>query len=979
MDAEPFLRLVARAFLSNAKDEMKDYCFVFPNRRSGVFWSEELAELASGPMIMPEITSISDFLCSLTGDTECNRVELLLDLYLEYKNILGDGAESFDRFAYWGEIVLNDFNDVDRYLVNANSLFRNVKEYREIKTDFLTDLQREVIREYFGDGYNFVKGASDKFWEHIGEENTDINDPIQKYIKLWEVLASLYERLNKRLESKGLSYSGRIYRKAADIIKSRPIEAFEYRKYIFVGFNVLSTSEFEIFRGLKSKGIADFYWDCNSPVFKDYPMNKASRFIKNNLKNFPSQLEINEPEITTFPSRLKAIAVPSNIGQVKYGVQIIKKLEQEGEIADKNNMVDTAVVLPDETLFIPLMEAMPDGIDKINVTMGLPVRNSSIATLIALIARMHRQAQKIKGEYCYYHEDVKSVLSHPYIKIISAYETQILLQRILKENLYFVPMSIINECVGDLSLIFQIEESAQKVNTLIAYFQRLIDFIEAELKPALDLAHNTVELGFIDKYINLFSLMEELIAHYESIEMTDATFFFLISKFISSATISFEGEPLEGLQIMGILETRCLDFKNLIVLSMNERVFPKKHFTPSFIPDNLRKAFGLATMEYQECIYAYYFYRMISRAQNVYLLYDARIIGVGSGEPSRYINQLDVLYPQSGIKKGYTSFSILAPQEIQIAVEKTGRIMKILDRYKNLDGDKALYLSASAINQYINCPLQFYFEKIERLYIEDEVSEFIDYSTFGTIIHSIMEHLYKIDGKDGARIGKMYIEGLLHNSKAIENIIRENLNKIYYKKQGDGLSDDLAGEGYILKDIILHYIYEMLNYDKETDFIFIQGEKEEKGSWKLDEGMSFNFKQYIDRVDIDSSGKLRIIDYKTGGDNTKLDKIENLFDGARAPQKRKAILQVFLYCNFYSIYNNKREPIKPLIYTCQDMSKAVINMNKEDVENYQDYNDDFLSCLKTLISGMFSPNIPFTQAKNAEICKYCKFVSFCRK
>ena len=964
-----FLKSIAKSFCNENTNLLKEYCFIFPNRRSCTFFEKELVSCSKEAFVLPKITTISDFLCDTTKTFEPNRIEMMLDLYDVYCSIAGDNAESFDEFSYWGDIIIGDFNDVDLYMVDAEKLFTNIKDFKEIGTDYLTIEQKEVLKQYFGDSYQLSDHSIDSFWKH---SNAFKDGDTTEYFYLWEILGKLYKQFNEKLADKGVAYTGQIYRKAVEKIKKMSADDFEFKQYIFVGFNVLSTSEYLIFDNLNTKNIADFYWDFNSPALND-TNNKANKFISKYIKKFKSKLNIEEAPIETFPN-IEALAIPSNVGQVKYATHIIDKLIAENK-ANKNNMLDTAIVLPDENLFIPLSGSIDsEKISNVNITMGFPVKKSLVASLLSTISRTQRQSRKIKDEYCYYIEDIKSILSHPYIKLITNDEIINLQQYLSNNRLYFIPVSILEKYCKSLVNLFT-PITKLEVEELIDYTKRILDFISIKIVPILNKETGSIELSCINKYIEQFNQLANIIGKYK-IQLNENTFFFLIDKFISGAIISLQGEPLNGLQIMGVLETRCLDFKNLIVLSMNERVFPRKHFSRSFIPYTIRKGFGMATIEHQECMYAYYFYRMISRAENVYLLYDARTTGLGSGDPSRYIQQLCKVYTESKTKIKHISFDISSTKELEIQVPKTAQIMEKLNVYRDRNSNK--YLSASAINTYLACPLKFYFEKVEGLYINDEITEFMNASTIGTVIHDIMLQIYS---KSSLKIiTKDYIKKYIENKGFIlDKVIKEVIDKVvYHKKESSTKNDEnfeLEGEAFMLQDAIKHYIIQILEYDSKQEFEFIQGEVEEKKYW---EDLGINFKQFIDRVDRiainDNESLFRIIDYKTGADQTTIDK----FDSIITNSDKKAIAQVLLYCCFYNYYHNTNEKIQPMIYTVRDINKSEIKVGKETLTDYTKYSEEFMTMIKNKIDELFDENIPFTQATKDTACTFCKFKDFCR-
>lgn len=971
----PFLRLVAQAFVNNYADSLHDICFIFPNRRSGVFFLKELASIVQKPTLSPEVITISDFLCDVTGSVEATKIELLLILYENYRKIAGDGADDFDRFSFWGDIILNDFNDVDKYLAMPDEIFKNVRDFKSIRSNYLTEEQKEVISRYFGE--NAVQQSDvERFWQ---DSTVYDGKSTKRFFNIWEILLPLYRSFNDDLAGRGLSYSGKIYRDAVERIKNMGAEEFPHRKYVFVGFNVLSLSEIKIFEYLKLKGIADYYWDCNSPALLD-ENNKASWFISKNVRMFPPELDLHEPEIKSF-SPINVVGIPSNVGQTKYASTIIERLIAEKAIADPSDAINTAIVLPDEGLFLPLLDSVSEKITGVNITMGYPLRMSGIAVFLNLIAKMHKQARKSGDDYAYFHDDLKDLMAHPFAKSIASEEVECVSAYLMQSRAFYVASATLARLAPRLSVIFEPVRDTTSTSEFIDYVARIVGFVEKMLMQGDTISSESVEMGFIAQYMDLFLQLAGTIGKYD-IKMNENTFFFLVGRMISSAKIAFEGEPLKGLQIMGVLETRCMDFENLIVLSMNERVFPRKHYSRSFIPNNLRRGFGMATVEFQDCMYAYYFYRMISRAKNIYMLYDARTQSLGSGEHSRYIEQLKTLYPDAEIRHSVASFKITVPKEIEINMPKDKRIMERLDRYRT-PGSGA-FLSASAINMYINCPLMFYFEKVEDFKIADDVTEFMDASTLGTIVHSVMEQIYS-KMSDGCRqkITEARIHRLLaQDDKTIYDTVMRTINSVYFNKEN--CTDITTGETMLVSDAIIYYVRNILAYDARMGgFTFVQAEKREEIVWTLEEGLSINMRQYIDRVDIAGTGvdgepSLRIVDYKTGKDKTSAASMEMLFK-AESADRRKAMFQLMLYCNIYAQSHKTDEPIRPIIYTVRSIDDSGFTIGRNSVTDYHDVNQDFLNAFVPVIKEMFNNDVPFYQAKNAKHCEYCKFASFCHR
>lgn len=975
MDA--FLRNVAHTYAVNETNALHDYCFVFPNKRSGTFFRNYLSEELSSEFIDPEITTISDFIGQFSNLIEASRFEQLFILYTEYRKLSSDIVD-FDQFQFWGDMILNDFNDVDKYLVDAQQLFINVQRYKEINANYLTEEQRKVIEQYWGDVRSFM--PIDQFWTHINNnQNLEEGQPIGQFVKLWEVLYDLYTAFRKSLIKKGLCYSGMLYRNAVDIISKGGINALRHRRIIFVGFNVLSTSEVKLFELLKHLNIADFYWDYNSPVFDADPNSKASRFIREYLRKFISRYELIEEHRTEIP-HIEIKGIPSVIGQAKEASKIISNLIKTKDIHNTKNAINTAIILPDENLLIPLIHSIPKEIETINVTMGYPLRYASISELVGYIVSMQLNAKYVKDEYLYFYEDIQKILSHPLVIAIAEDKCNELNNYIINNRLFNVAAKYITENYNCFAPFFNPIYDINNNDDVFVYMENLLQYLYFATKDDQTTQKKSIDIKFLARYIQLLHQLKKLVTTYQ-IKMHERTFFHLMERAINSEAINFIGEPLSGLQIMGVLETRCLDFENLILLSMNERIFPRKHYTKSFIPNILRRGYGMATLEFQESIYAYYFYRMISRAKKVFLLYDSRQTGGKSGEMSRYLQQLLYLFHQKGIQHNTIDYDVIPLNNNVIEIKKTPWIMKQLNRYREVSSGKNL--SASTLNKYINCPLQFYFENVMDLRIKDEITDYIDSSTYGTIIHEVAQSIYDdlLNGHDEVLITESVLNKI-QQDYLIEKKITWSVNKRF-----NNIQDDLAeqipleGEAKLLGKIMKIFLKKMFEAEKIfTPFYYIKSEMEIVYPWKITEDITINIRQFIDRIDR-MNNSLRIVDYKTGSDKNSLKDIDALFD-SHNPDRCKAILQLFIYCNVYAESQNYREPIQPILYLLKGVAAYGLNPIKiggKELTNYLDYNSDFMAKMRDLINEIYNPEIPFRQATNEHLCTFCKFKSICGK
>ncbi|MCH5346692.1 MAG: PD-(D/E)XK nuclease family protein, partial [Muribaculaceae bacterium] len=799
------------------------------------------------------------------------------------------------------------------------------------------------------------------------------------------VLYPLYTDFIETLAKDGLTTRGRLYRNAVDKLSRVSAGDLPFQRYIFVGFNVLSLSEIAIFEKLKALGIADFYWDFNSPVF-DSGNNHAIRFLSRNVKQFPSRYDIDTEKITGMPS-VDIVGVASKVGQVKVAGELVENWIEEGVIENADNAIDTAIVLPDEFLFIPLIHSLPPSIANVNITMGYPMRHSPIAALMKSIVSMHLRARVVRGKMCYFYEDIFKVLTSPVIKSFASTSATKLTDHITKNRLFTVSVEELLELAPEFKPIFTAVEDVSSVEQVCHYTLALLDYLERKYYAE----DNSVEIMFIKAYRDGVMSLKDAATKYK-ITMRDSTFFQLIERAVGSETVTFIGEPLKGLQIMGVLETRSLNFKNLIMLSMNERVFPRKHFSRSFIPETLRRAYGMSTTEFQESMYAYTFYRLIARCERVTLLYDARTVGGKSAEMSRYLTQLLYLYNKGNITHTISNYTQLPMRGNVIEITKTNSVREKLKRFTEVDGKK---LSASSINEYINCGLSFYLKYVEGYKEADELVDYMDFSTYGTVFHDVVEHLYQNllpEGapvpKDGILVKVDDIDRLLKDDKLITKLIEEAISVHYYKNQR-GVVAAITGETRLLADAIEIFVRAMLEEEKQfCPFLFIGAEHEINARMRINDTLEVNIRQFIDRVDrvnVDrpGGGVLRLVDYKTGSDSVKAKDMDEIFTPGTASKFRpKAFLQLMFYCYAYSGFKLPDEQIQPFIYLMKKIKTnglKPLKLGDGDLIDYRVYHDEFVQRFNKVIEEIFDPNVTFKQAVDPHSCNFCQFKQICNK
>lgn len=959
----PFLYNVAQAYYKNHGQEVSNFTFVFPNRRAGIFFQHYLSRIAQKPIFSPEILTVTDLFERLSPYKKADRIEMLFMLYHIYKGISGS-TEAFDEFLYWGEMLLNDFDDVDKYMADAQQLFRNIHDLKEIDAGFgfLTETQVEAIRRFWS---NFLP---------VGD-----NDKKKDFIEMWEVLFQLYTLLRQQLKDKGQAYEGMIFREVVERL-SKDIEyPLPFEKIVFIGLNGHSKSEEALLKYLHKRKIADFYWDYSSPLVRD-PQNKASFFMDKNKMLFPSQFTLEPEELSMDLPEVEVIGIPSAVGQAKYIHSILKSLIGQKRIISSDQAMNTALVLPDENLLLPTLYSIPEEIDKINVTMGYNLANSSVAGLMEHIFELHRNVRKSENFTGFYYKPVLAILNHRYVANIAGDEAKSLRQNIIQYNKVNVSASDLH-IHPLLSLIFKpISDWAD----IPSYLKPVLSVLKISLKQEEENAEEEISVRsadiegeFIVEYYKTINKMEESMKK-ASPEMSVETYFKLLKKLVGGISVPFSGEPLSGLQIMGVLETRALDFDNLIILSMNEGIFPMKRAASSFIPYNLRKGFDLPTYEHQDSIFSYHFYRMINRAKRIYLLYDTRTEGLQSGEVSRYFSQIKHLYADSfNINEKLAVYKVSSTESPAISVCKTPQIIDRLNAFL-LGGDKRL--SASSINTYLNCPLQFYFSVVENMAEEDDIAETVEASTFGTIFHAVMEWLYE------PLKGKLITADLLHKirkddallTRTIERSFAEN----YFKSEN---VKKLTGQNYLTGEVLRKYVKQVLLTDaKLTPFIYIDSEERVKTDYALPSGKIVSLKGIIDRVD-EVRGNTRIIDYKTGKGILRFRDMKDLFD-KEMKDRPKAVMQVFMYSHLY-LLEHPDKILEPGIYYLRNLFDTKFNpdvVNKQgreekQITDFSLFREEFREYFDTCLEEIFDPSVPFQQTPTGEACRWCMFTNICKK
>lgn len=891
---------------------------------------------------------------------------MLFRLYELYKQRSGS-SESFDEFIYWGEMLLNDFDDIDKYMVDARMLFRNVSDLKSLDDDFnyLSPEQVQAIRS---------------FWSSFYPKGDSPNQ--QHFLELWEILYDLYAGLRTSLAKDGCGYDGMIFREVVEQLEKEPMSDFLFDQVVFVGLNALSISEERLLLALQKKGVADFYWDYVGPWVTD-PDNKASFFLERNLKLFPSRMQL--PATEPVQAEIRVMGVPSAIGQAKQVYPILQALADEQQLTDESAL-RTAIVLPDEHLLVPVLNAIPEAIQHINVTMGYPLAGTPVAALMEYILTLQKNIRYIDRVPVFYFRDVLPILNHQYVMAAAPEEVSQLVKDMTAGNRIYVHAADLNRHEL-LSILFTPVQNTEELSDYLIHVLEALNACLRNNRPNPDdeemISNSTqttadIEQEFIFHYFATVNRMKEVMRE-AKIEMRLDTYFRLLKRMTDLITIPFEGEPLSGLQVMGVLETRALDFDRLIILSMNEGIFPLKKAANSFIPYNLRRGFGLPTYEHQDSVWAYHFYRLIRRAKQVTLLYDTRTTGLQTGEVSRFVHQLRYHYQYPLIDE-LVVYDVASSAVPPISVQKTAEVEKLLSDFLS-GGPRAL--SASAINTYLDCPLKFYFSVLEQIQEEDEITETVERDVFGSILHKVMEDLYA--PFKGKLVTADLLKLLRKDQPLLTGTIARAFAELFFKSS---VVRPLEGENFLTGEMIRKYAEKILEQDARfTPFHYIESEKKVRATITLSDKRVVQLKGFIDRVD-SLDRVLRIVDYKTGSGKLEFESVEGLFD-KEAKDRPKAVMQVFLYAWMYQqLPEYTGMPIQPAIYYLRTLFqrsfKPVVEQKKgrgkaDKVNSFQDFASDFEDKLRQCLDEIFNLDIPFTQTETGKACAYCSFRGLCGK
>ncbi|MGE0088127.1 MAG: PD-(D/E)XK nuclease family protein [Bacteroidales bacterium] len=959
-----FLKNTAQDLYTRYGEEISKLCIVFPNRRAALYFKKYLFGIVNKPLWSPETTTINDLMRDISGLQLADNIKLLFELYKVYSKIKKSN-ESFDEFYFWGEMLLNDFDDIDKYLVHPEDLFKNLKNLKSIQDQFeyLSENQINAIQE---------------FWKSFNLEQYSAHQ--LDFISIWNVLFEIYFEFNKVLCQNKIAYEGMIYKSVVDKIKSNNTIDFSHNMYVFVGFNALNNCEKALFDHLKNNKKAEFYWDYDE-LYINNENYEAGLFLRENIKTYksPPSFILAEPFKTLSTKKnIEIISVSSDVGQAKY----IQKWLSENQSLLTDSPDNTAIILSDEQLLIPVIHSVPDTIENVNITMGYPVINTPIYSLLEHLIDLQKNCRvDSTGEIQFSYKNVLAILNHQYIRSNFQDNANELINYINSNNRFLLSAKELakNDFFG------AIFKKAINYSEISEYLLSILHAIYNTIYPASGQKINhsaSIEKEYIYTIYLSINRINEVLTE-QNIDIKIDTYIRLLRKIVRNLRIPFTGEPLNGLQVMGILETRLLDFENLFILSMNEGVFPKAESSMSFVPYNLRKGFGLPTIEHQDAIYGYYFYRLLQRAKNVTLVYNSNTDGMQTGEMSRFIYQLkfdsDFTIKEKSIRYDISS---LLPEPI--AVVKSNHVLSELNKYIVSDAENHKYLSPSALTTYLKCKLRFYYRYIANLEEQEDISEQIDAPMFGNILHQAMFTLYKpyLSKVITAEI----LQNLLKNDELINEAIDLAFNDEYFKA---AKKSDYSGRNIIVRSLIEKYIRQIIKVDvRYAPFEMISMENKFEISVPVhltDKTVKINLGGKIDRIDKQKE-QIRIIDYKTGSDKMDFKNVGSLF-GDKLDDQNSAVFQTFLYSKFFTENANIELPIVPGIYSVRKLFTTdfdyhiILNADKTKtlVADYRRFSSEFDNYLSKLVEEIFNPSVEFIQTDEIKICINCPYKQICQR
>jgi len=950
-----FLKKTAGYLYEKYAEKFSDMQIILPNRRAGLFLRKHFSMYLDKPVFLPKIASIQDFVIELAGVSVADEFTSLVELYKSYTAVKNSDPETFDDFLHWGGKLLQDFDELDQHLADT-----------------------EFVFSYLNEDKNLALWALDK---------KPLSEFQKNYLEFYGMLHKIYIDFTERMIQSGMATYGMACRKLAGMLKESDELIITHATVIFAGLNALSASEEFIINRFYEKGKAELLWDGDEYYVND-TVQEAGNFLRKYLDKWDKDKskwignELSEQE-----KNITIVAVAGKIGQVKYAAGEIKSL------LEKNvNSEQISIVLNEESLLIPMLNSVPEGIDKFNITMGYPMRLSSVYNFIEIVFVLHENSERFRNiknakEPLFYYKDLQKLFNHHFLNTAVGGNNELVSKLNGQERIFYTRheveflLSKSSKVIpGALETLFApwYQQSTKAIECLTAFIEFIKDSIFS--KRGLD-------AEFLFTALKILTRIKTACEH-SDITLTAKTLHLMFRQHVSQTSVPFVGEPLNGLQIMGMLETRTLDFDTVFLLSVNEGVLPKGKSGTSFIPHGIRVDSGLPTYKQNEEIFAYHFYRMLQRSKNIYLVYNTQADDMGGGERSRFVNQVVYELPKKNPGIKITELFVTFPPEknipAPIIIQKDKEILQKLDEL----AEKGL--SPSALNVFRKCSLQYYFSYVAGIWENEELSETIDSKEFGDQIHAVLEELF------GTCVNQLLTEDIIKVFlKTYEGILKHNFEKDLPKSY-----NKMSGKNLLIYNVIKDYIRAFLEKQKEI----IISDREEKISRsvlfverKLSVDISITIdgnaklikiKGKADRID-KAGNTLQIIDYKSGDAKTKnfdFDKLLNDEQDYKNDYCFQLLMYLWLYageagiqgfdtvhCGVWS-FRNIDDGVKNVFYLQDPANKKskIFSMDAEHLSVFQ-------GMLNELVTGLFDPAQDFIQTENKDNCELCPYALMCSR
>lgn len=964
-----FLEFVAEDIIRRYGNNLSKIAVVFPNKRASMFLNDYLIENSKKPVWSPAYITISDLFRKHSKLVVPDQIKLICDLHKCFVRCTKIN-ESLDHFYGWGQLMLADFDDLDKNMADAKQVFANVKDIHAYDdVSYLSDEQKEILKKFFA---NFSDG-----------KNSELKE---RFLTIWSRFHDIYMQFNEELKEKGMAYEGALYR---DVVGDETVD-FEYDKYLFVGFNMTQKVEHQLFQRLKKMGKAEFYWDFDNYYLKQKPgqQHEAGCFVRPNISDFPCNLDIHNSDIyDNFGKEKKITFISATTEDIQ--ARYVNDWLSKDDRCSKGRK--TAVVMCNEGIMQTVLHSLPENTGPVNITTGYPLQQTPMASLVKQLISLRCDGFN-KNRHRYILSFVNRVLNHPYIQYLTD-NYAVLLNEINDKSKVYYPSQ---EQLGkDEALQLLFSNPYEMTDDAETFEQNMLQWLVKIVKLLANKTQHIEDPLYLESVFKTYTLLNRLLSLMKcgDLDVNYMTLQSLANQLIQSTSIPFHGEPAEGIQIMGVLETRNLDFENLLILSCNEGNMPKGVNDTSFIPYSIRKAFGLTTIDNKVAIYAYYFYRLIQRAKNITILYNNATTDGNKNEMSRFLIQLLV---ESGhkIEKKALCIGIEPHASAPADIAKTPEIMKkMVGRFAKREGktDRPL-LTPTAINMYLRCPLRFYYNYvcgIKEPDLNDE--DKIDGRVFGNIFHKASQLVYeKMMDRDGW-IRPTYIEKVLKSDVEIQKAVDDAFNSELFNTKNNS-RPEYDGLQLLNREVVLIYLRRLLRQDmKLGNFQIIGLEKtimEDYVITTTNHHFTTSLGGFIDRLDMvhtDNGESIRVIDYKTGKNKLeKFESIDQLFEPENITKHSDYYLQTMLYSKIVSDsekINPSHHPVSPSLlfiqHAIEDKDDIVLEIAKKKIIDIRVHTIEFMDRMDKLIAEIFCEEKSFSPTDNDDMCKMCPYAEIC--